>query len=51
MYQKLHRWSDEDEPVAVDTEDRPDREDTPRTDDEPRFVIDYSRRIHTEDEY
>ncbi len=51
MYHKLHRWSDEDEPVAVDTEDRPDREETPRTDDEPKFVIDYSRRIHTEDEY
>lgn len=50
MYHKLHRWSEEDDTVAVDTEDRTETEETTRFDDEPAFVIDYRRRIHPDDE-
>lgn len=49
MYEKLHRWSDEDQAVAV--EDREDRDDSDRTgsDDEDRVEI-YRRRITPDDE-
>ncbi len=50
MYQKLHRWSDEDETVALDTEDMAETEETVESDEESAFVVDYRRRIHPEDE-
>lgn len=52
VYQKLHRWSDEDQTVAAgDTEDRADTDEGTRTDDEPGLAIDYRRRITVDDEY
>ena len=50
MYEKLHRWTNEDEAVAVaDRADVIDTEEIQPHDEESR-VIDYKRRIRPEDD-